>query len=239
MKIAGIEKCSMVDYPGRMAAVFFTPGCNWNCHYCHNRALLKTDEPRQALPWLDTEVALTLLDDRRGWLDGVVISGGEPTLQEGLAPFIRTIRAKDYLVKLDTNGTRPGVLAALLREELLDYVAMDLKAPMEKYEAVCGVPVDHRALNESIDLIMGAGIEYEFRTTVLPHFTDADLTAIAERIGGAQRYVLQQYRNPQSSIPEDPYFAIAEILPQLRAIVQQCETRGFEFTEEMAEYCAV
>lgn len=234
MRIAGIEKCSMVDYPGHLAAAFFTPGCNLDCYYCHNHALVHTGE-ETARTWFDVEVALAWLDTRRGFLEGVVITGGEPTLQQGLPAFIRAVRAKGYPVKLDTNGTRPEVLRQLLDEGLLDYVAMDIKAPLEKYEAVCGVPVDFRAINASIDLLLAGGVDYEFRTTILPHFTKDDVTAMARRIRGARRYVLQQYRRPNTE-HTDARLDLAPHLPtwplgfveELETIVQTCVLRGFE-----------
>jgi len=238
VRIAGIQRNSFVDYPGRLAAVFFTPGCNWRCFYCHNHALLG---PQSGRPWLDLQTALTWLDGRRGWLDAVVITGGEPTLQPDLAEFIRTVRAKGFLVKLDTNGTRPDVLRALLNQKLLDFVAMDLKAPIEKYEAFCGVPIDHRALNESIDLLMANGIDYEFRTTVAPQLTQDDLRAIAARIRGARCYVLQQFRRPEG-VENDPRLDVPTheaawawpLIPELETIVERCETRGFDLSASEA-----
>ncbi len=237
MKIAGIEKCSFVDYPGRLAAVFFTPGCNLDCYYCHNHSLVHEASLRKET-WFDKEVALAWLDARQGFLDGVVISGGEPTVQSGLSDFIRAVRAKGYKVKLDTNGTRPAVLRSLLEDGLLDYVAMDIKAPLDKYEAVCGVPVDYRVINESIDIIMASGIAYEFRTTALPQFSDEDVLAIARRIRGARRFVLQQYRRPDTQ-HSDPRFDLPPhsatwphaFFERIEEVVQACELRGFEQPE--------
>lgn len=237
MRIAGIEKCSFVDYPGKLAAVFFTPGCNWNCFYCHNQGLLQNEGPHRRY---SEEDALDFLRSRRGLLDGVVITGGEPTLQAGLRDFLARARALDYLVKLDTNGTRPEVLGGMLEDGLVDYVAMDVKAPMEKYEAVCGVPVEHKALNESIDRIMGSGVDYEFRTTVAPQLTHADVAAIARRIAGAKRYVLQQYRRPEAAASNDPRLEMpphpgswpGPVLEEIGLYVDCCETRGFELAAE-------
>ena len=242
MKIVGIEKCSFVDYPGRMAAVFFTPGCNWNCYYCHNRRLIGEQGPH---PWWDVESALALLEDRRGFLDGAVITGGEPTLQTGLADFIAQVRSKGYRVKLDTNGTRPAVLASLIDAGLLDYVAMDLKAPIEKYEAIVGVPVDHSAINHSIDLLLASQVEYEFRTTVVPQLSETDVLAIAHRIRGARRYVLQQYRRPTcagsdprlESAPHAPDWTW-NILEEIETLVDQCDTRGFDAPFKTAAFSA-
>lgn len=229
MRIGGITKSSFVDWPGRIAAVLFTPGCNLDCGYCHNRALLcRADagtghDPGLVLQWLAT---------RQGRLDGVVISGGEPTIQPGLEDFIRAVRALGFAVKLDTNGTRPEVVRRLIDAQLLDYIAMDLKAPIAKYDAVCGVSVDQRALNETIDLLLHAGVAHEFRTTVLPGLTGDDLLAVARRVRGAHRFVLQQYRPVDGSpaavgmIPS-PAAWIGEHLPQLRQMAQHVDTRGF------------
>jgi pyruvate formate lyase activating enzyme len=234
MKIAGIEKCSFVDYPGHLAAVIFTSGCNLDCYYCHNHSLVRDAGPGARM-WFDTEIALAWLDKRRGFLDGVVITGGEPTLQPDLADFIRKVRAKEYRVKLDTNGTRPAVLRALIEENLLDYVAMDIKAPVEKYEVTCGAPVDHRVIHESIDILLAGSVDYEFRTTVLPHFTESDIFAMARRIRGARRYVLQQYRRPASEHPDPrldapPHASTWPLgfLPKLEDLVQVCDVRGFD-----------
>lgn len=238
MRIVAIEKFSLIDYPRQLAAVFFTPGCNLNCFYCHNRALLMASDVQS---WMGAEVALAWLDDRKGFLDGVVITGGEPTLQPGLAEFIRVIRSKGYLVKLDTNGTRPEVLQALLDEGLLDYVAMDLKAPRERYAEICGAPVDSAAIDKSIALLIGGSVDYEFRTTVAPQLEAEDILAMAGRIQGARRYILQQFRRPapEASAFNDPRNAVAphtsrwpeEVLDQVRLMVETCETRGFDAAE--------
>lgn len=227
MNIAGLEKCSLVDWPGRMAAVVFAPGCNMKCYYCHNRATL-CESP--AL--LDRGTVLELLQERRGFLDGVVISGGEPTLQLGLAPFIEAVRGMDYPVKLDTNGTRPRVLKSLLDQGKLDFVAMDIKAPRHRYDDVCGVHADQDALDESIRLIINSGIAHEFRTTVLPQFTEEDILDIAERVAGAERYVLQPCRSPEGPLLIEAYRTIrrAGSLPaaadRIACCVKRCETRG-------------
>ncbi|MCX5757999.1 MAG: anaerobic ribonucleoside-triphosphate reductase activating protein, partial [Candidatus Hydrogenedentes bacterium] len=144
MKIAGVVKCSFVDYPDRMAAVVFTPGCNLRCVFCHNKGLVDANATchttqHEVLAWLET---------RRGLLDAVVVSGGEPMLQTDLTGFIKEVHAMGYLVKLDTNGTQPDALASVLNSGAIGYVAMDIKAPFEKYEAICGVPVDLGAVND-------------------------------------------------------------------------------------------
>jgi pyruvate formate lyase activating enzyme len=234
VKIAGLEKCSFVDYPGCLAAVIFTPGCNMDCYYCHNHSLVSGAE-NNLQKWFDADAALGWLDKRKGFLDAVVITGGEPTLQPGLAEFARAVKAKGYKVKLDTNGTRPAIVRKLIDEGLLDYVAMDVKAPFEKYDAVCRVPVDSRAINETIDILLSGRVDYEFRTTVLPQFTEMDMLSIARRIHNAKRFVLQQYRKPNTGV-SDSRLELAPhasawphgFLEKIDAIVQSCELRGFD-----------
>jgi len=233
MKIKGLQKCSMVDYPGKISAVVFTPGCNMNCHYCHNRALLSEDADRGLTAPGEVEAFLAR---RSGVLDGVVITGGEPTLQSGLREFIERVREFGYPVKLDTNGTRPGVLLELIDEGLVDYVAMDVKAPWQRYEEICGTSVDLDAIDESIDLLLEGRVEYEFRTTFSPMLSGLDVMQLAQRVHGAQRLVLQQYRDPARYYgiqgPQPSFTAytpefihnVAEEVRQIAAI--PCMTRG-------------
>lgn len=232
MKIAGLEKCSFVDYPGRLAAVVFTAGCNWDCFYCHNRSILGGDAVQAGI---GPEIVLDTIETRRALVDAVVITGGEPTIQRGLPQFIRDLRARGFAVKLDTNGSHPTILRALLDEGLLDYVAMDIKAPLAKYPMFCGVEINQAALNESIDLLLLGGIPHEFRTTVAPQLTAEDIIAIAQSIQGADRYVLQQFRVP-TGVAEDARLRVAphwhewlnDVLQRLQGIVRQVETRGFD-----------
>ncbi len=186
MQIAGLVKNSFLDYPGMIAAVVFVPGCNMDCWYCHNRALWSN----AAL--LDTAQVLDFLEKRRGFLDGVVISGGEPSLQAGLPSFVRSLRQMGYRVKLDTNGLKPQVVEPLLCE--LDYVAMDIKAPPGQLSRVVSFALDDAPIWRSAELLMTSGVDYEFRTTFMPLLSADDIGEIARRISGAQRYVLQQYR---------------------------------------------
>jgi pyruvate formate lyase activating enzyme len=193
MRIAGLDKTSVVDFPGKIAAVIFTPGCNFDCWYCHNRHLLAPGE--QPIRH-DPEDVLDFLAMRVGLLDGVVISGGEATLQSDLDDFLAAVRALGFQTKLDTNGTRPWIVRDLLERGLLDYVAMDIKAPFSGYDDITMTNVDHKAVSETIDLLMDSGIEYEFRTTFAPPLTVADIAHIAMRIRGARQYAIQQYRTP-------------------------------------------
>ncbi|HHY65097.1 MAG TPA: anaerobic ribonucleoside-triphosphate reductase activating protein [Clostridiaceae bacterium] len=191
MKIAGLQKNSMVDYPGKISAVVFTQGCNMNCGYCHNRRLIRqTGE----CGMYNEESVLAFLEKRRGLLDGVVVSGGEPTLQKDLPRFLERVKRMGFRTKLDTNGTYPECLKNLLAAGLLDYVAMDVKAPLCKYGKVCCSAVDTGKLMESINLLRNSSVEYEFRTTYTPELNGNDLLDISRTIRGARKYVLQQYR---------------------------------------------
>lgn len=157
-----------------------------DCWYCHNRHLWKEEN------LVPQEEVFEFLDKRKGFIDGVVITGGEPTLQKGLPEFIDEVKEKGYLIKLDTNGLRPDVVRALLGK--IDYIAMDLKAPPGGMNRVVSFDIDEDKLWETVDLIMNSGVKYEFRTTMMPMLSTEDIEKIAERIKGARKYALQQYR---------------------------------------------
>ena len=191
MRIAGLQKNSFVDYPGKIAAVVFTQGCNFDCYYCHNSKLI----PRKNIePLLPEGLVLNFLEERKDFLDAVVITGGEPTLQAALTGFIEKIREKGLAVKLDTNGTNPQLLEKLIEKGLLDYVAMDFKAPFSKYSSICGKHVELKKIMQSIEILLRGNCEYEFRTTYVSRLTKEDILEIAFTIRGANRYVLQQVR---------------------------------------------
>ncbi|NPV52738.1 MAG: anaerobic ribonucleoside-triphosphate reductase activating protein [Firmicutes bacterium] len=191
MEIRGIQKVSLVDFPGNICITIFTGGCNMRCPYCHNRDLVLG---AGSLPRIPQEEMLALLESRRGLVDGVCITGGEPTLQEGLGEFAGKIKDLGFKVKLDTNGTNPRILDELLSQGLLDYVAMDIKAPRDKYWEVARSRVNMSDIDASIRLIRSSEIDYEFRTTVAPGLiTGEDLIEIGQWLLGAGKYVLQQY----------------------------------------------
>ena len=192
MRISGLQKLSMVDYPGKLAATVFTGGCNLRCPFCHNAPLvLRVSET----PDLPADEVLSFLRTRKGLLDGVVLSGGEPLLQKGAADFLREVKALGFSVKLDTNGCYPEALAAILEAGLADYVAMDIKNRPEKYAESVGIPdFDMKPVRESIHLLRRSGVDYEFRTTVVKEFhTLDDIRAIGEWLKGSKRYFLQQF----------------------------------------------
>ncbi|CEP66383.1 Aldolase-type TIM barrel [Moorella glycerini] len=181
-----------MDFPGEVCTTVFYGGCNFRCPWCHNADLVLRPF---TLPEISPEEVLNLLSRRRSWVQAVCITGGEPSLAPGLEEFIRSLKSCGFKVKLDTNGTHPGILARLLTDGLLDYVAMDVKAPPEKYNLLAGTKVDLESVRESIAFIKNSRIAYEFRTTVVPGLLlEQDLLAIGRLLRGARRYVLQQYQ---------------------------------------------
>lgn len=195
MKFAGFIKNSFVDYPEEISAVVFTLGCNFDCWYCHNRKLIGFDKK---LEIYDEEQILNFLKDRIGLIDGLVITGGEPTLHLQIKDFIKKVKVLGFKVKLDTNGTNPKFLKELLDEKLLDFVAMDIKTSLAKYEELVNKKVDLQALKKSVNLLINSNINYEFRTTFSPDVTVEDVEQISKTIKGAKSYAIQRY-NPQQN----------------------------------------
>lgn len=218
IKIGGLQKSSLIDYPEKISAIIFTQGCNFRCPYCHNPELIdiKGATASSVAPILD------FLKTRRGKLDGVVITGGEPTLQKDLPKFIKRIKELGFFVKLDTNGTNPLMIETLLKANLIDYVAMDIKAPIEKYEQVTCSKINTENILKSIELIKNSNIEYEFRTTVVKsQLTIEDFEKIGKIIKGAKKYYLQKFLPTktldesflnQKTYSDEEFKAIAESL---------------------------
>ena len=198
--IKGFQPVSLIDYPGQISAILFLSGCNMRCQFCHNPELVLT--PNQGENF-DEDKIFNYLESRRGKIDGLVITGGEPTLQEGLKEFIQKVKARGFLVKLDTNGLLPEKLEGLI--PLVDFVAMDIKSSKEKYSLVAGCKVDLAKIQESIDLIMKSDVDYEFRTTVLPDFfTKEDVISIGKWLKDSKKYALQQFAKKETTL--DPKF---------------------------------
>ena len=196
MTIKGLQKLTLLDYPGTLAAIVFAGGCNFRCPFCHNGTLVVGNEGD-----IDIEELFSFLDSRKTKLGGVVISGGEPTLYPDLPDFIRRIRSLGYKVKLDTNGTNPEMIKALVGEGLVDYVAMDIKNSPEAYEKTAGAKVDMEKIRESASFLLSGGVEYEFRTTIVRQLhTHEDMKKIGEWIKGAKRYFLQSYKHTDGVI---------------------------------------
>lgn len=194
MIIGGITKLSTIDWPGKVTAVIFTRGCNFRCPWCQNKALLTLDGP--AIP---EQEAIFFLRSRRKYLDGVVVTGGEPSIQADLADFLRRIKALGLPVKLDTNGSNPDVLKKLLDEKLVDALAIDIKAPFEKYAEAAGVPVDISAIRRSFETAVRSGLSVWFRTTVVPRLIgpiekQVILDYVTNMGKGLIQHVLQEYR---------------------------------------------
>ena len=192
MIIGGFHPLSLSDYPGIPAAVIFTQGCNWNCWYCHNKQLLPAQVSEEQY---DEQVILTELTKRKSLIKGVVITGGEPTLQPDLIPFLTKVKAMGYLVKLDTNGTHPEVVDELVSRKLPDFIAMDIKGPWEKYELIVGRKVQVNHLKQSMQLIINSQIAHQFRTTFEPRYlTSDDLDGIKKSLPETSMYTIQSYQ---------------------------------------------
>ncbi len=189
--IHGLQKMTLLDYPGKVAATVFLGGCDLHCPFCHNYELATGETS----PVMSVSGLMDFLEKRKGLLDGVAITGGEPCIHKGLEEFVRAIREKGFLIKLDTNGFHPDVLGHLLTEGLLDYVAVDIKNSPSKYARTCGLEtLDLTSLYESIDLLMKSYISYEFRTTVVKGFhEEEDFHEMGKMIKGAREYYLQQF----------------------------------------------
>ncbi|RKY56579.1 MAG: anaerobic ribonucleoside-triphosphate reductase activating protein [Candidatus Neomarinimicrobiota bacterium] len=192
MIIGGFQKFSLIDYPGKIGAIVFTQGCNFRCPYCHNPELVK---PRMFKEPIPEEIVLDFLEKRRGMLEGVVITGGEPLLQKDLSIFLRNIKKMGYAIKLDTNGSFPERLKEIINDKLVDYIAMDIKAPLEKYGFISGVNVNTEDIRRSIKIIMHSDLDYQFRTTVVKSLLSIeDVKKICELINSARSYVLQKFK---------------------------------------------
>ncbi|MCK9361606.1 anaerobic ribonucleoside-triphosphate reductase activating protein [Patescibacteria group bacterium] len=205
MKFSAIQPFTVLDYPGKAACIAFTPGCNFRCGYCHNPEFVLPDRVKLLEPdFIDEETVIGFLERRKGLLDGIVVTGGEPTLHRGLPDFLRRVKSLGFLVKLDTNGSLPQVVGKLFDENLLDYVAMDVKTSLEQYPGLVGPCIQPKAIQDSIDLIRDHAPDYEFRTTLLREVHG--LPVLKDMIGlvaRAKRYVLQPFR---SAVTLDPNF---------------------------------
>jgi pyruvate formate lyase activating enzyme len=230
MIIAGLQKTTLIDYPGKMAAIIFTRGCNFRCHYCHNPGLV---DPEKYYPEIPEKEILDFLEKRRSVLDGVVITGGEPLIYQDIGKFLKKIKDLGYAVKLDTNGTNPELLQKLIKADLVDYIAMDIKHHLDRYGEVIDSRHDLANIEKSVKMIMNSGLDYEFRTTVLPKFFQLeDFHKVGDLIKGAKKYYLQQFRPIMTLNVEfykEPTFAAIELeafKKILEAYVDKCEIRG-------------
>jgi len=193
MIISGMVKSSLVDFPGLVSCILFTPGCNYNCFYCHNRQLI---DGTNGVVLSQSEID-TFLKKRIGKLDGVVITGGEPTLQPDLIPYIKKIKELGYKVKLDSNGSDPDLIEQILKNRIVDYFAIDYKAPAAKYQKICGKGADATTVLKTINILLDNNADFEVRTTVIPQFSEQDLICMAEELPVLPKYVLNRYRKPE------------------------------------------
>jgi len=193
MLIGGLQKTTLIDYPGKIAATVFTSGCNFNCSFCHNPELVDSEKIKKQ-PMIKENIFFNFLESRKNLLEGICITGGEPTIHSDIVDFIRKIKEKGFLVKLDTNGSQPKILAELFKKNLLDFIAMDIKSSPKKYCQVVRKIIKQKDILESINLIKNSGKEYEFRTTALPGLVDKnDIKKIGQLLKGAKSFVLQQF----------------------------------------------
>ena len=228
MTFGGFERFTLIDYPGKTACMVYTIGCNFRCPYCHNPELV--DETiGHAIP---EDMVLDFLGRRTGMLDGIVITGGEPTMHESLLDFMGKVKSRGFLVKLDSNGTNPAILEQAINEKLVDYIAMDIKSPLSKYSRTVSRPVDVDAIRRSIRLLIDSPVDYEFRTTVLKALiSPQDFDEIGQEIRGAAKYYIQQFiptkiLNPQFR-KKVTYTMdeLASFRDKMKSYVQHCAIR--------------
>ena len=227
MKIKALQKLTLIDYPGQLACTVFVFGCNYRCFYCHNPELIVEENTTE----VEQKDFLKFLEDRKGFLDAVCITGGEPTLYNELKEFIAKIKQMGFLVKLDTNGSNPQILKELINNKMVDYIAMDIKAPLDRYEEIAKQNVDKEKIKQSVELLKSCGVDYEFRTTVPPELDEKDFVAIGEWLRGAKRYFLQQFRT-QKMLDKDytgkPYDKekLEEFCGIMKQFVENCGVRS-------------
>ncbi len=188
----GLQKFSLVDYPKKIAAIVFLPNCNFRCPYCYNSSLVLTPESGSDIKEIEI---LDFLKSRQGKLDALVITGGEPSLHPSLPKFLKKVKNLGFLVKIDTNGTNPSFIEFLLKNKLVDYIAMDIKAPLEKYEKITNVITNIDLIKKTISLIQNSNIDYEFRITLLPKLiSEKDILKIAKELKGSKKLCIQQFK---------------------------------------------
>jgi pyruvate formate lyase activating enzyme len=192
MHIKGFQKTSFIDYPGKICSLVFLGNCNFRCPYCHNPDLIRKAE---VLPTIPEDDVLEFIEKKAKWIDAICITGGEPSLDRSIVDLIIKIKKKGFLVKFDTNGTNPEILKEMIKRKLIDFVAMDIKNPLKKYEEITKTKTDIKKIKQSIEIIKKSGIDYEFRTTILPkHHTEKEVLDIAKDLKSAKKFVLQNFK---------------------------------------------
>ncbi len=231
IKIGGLQKTTFIDYPGKVACTVFLCVCNFRCPFCYSGELVLPEKIKNQ-PEIRKKEFFDFLERRKGLLEAIVICGGEPTVNKDLPDFIKEIKKFGYLIKLDTNGSNPEMLQKLIDEKLIDYVAMDVKAPKEKYEKTIGVKIDIKKIEKSVNILKKGIIGYEFRTTIIPGIIDKeDVFKIAKWIGPAQKYFLQNFKAEKTIDPKfekiKPYSDeyMEEIKKAVQPYFKECEIR--------------
>ena len=232
MLIGGLQKVTLIDYPGKVACTVFLIGCNFRCPFCYSGELVLPAKIKNS-PKIPEKKFFDFLKERKGLLEGCVLCGGEPTIYQDLPQFCKKIKKLGYLVKLDTNGSKPKMLKTLIAQKLIDYVAMDVKAPQDKYDFFSGVKIDIKKIDESINLLKKKNIGFEFRTTVCPGLTKQDLLKITDWIGNKKNsYFLQEFNtqkpvlNPKIlKFPILKKEEIEEIVKEIKPKFQTCQLR--------------
>ncbi len=231
MKIGGLQKLTLIDYPQKVACTVFLSGCNLRCPWCYSPELVLPEKIKKH-PQIEEADFFDFLDKRKGKLDGVVVCGGEPTIYSGIYEFIGEIKKRGFLVKIDTNGINSDTLKKLVRQKLLDYIAMDVKLPLSRYKELSNNKLDSKKIKESIDFIMKSGVDHEFRTTVIPGVHEKkDIQEIGEIIRGAKKYYLQNFF-PEKTLEEsfllkEPFSEekLEEFKKVASLFVEKCEIR--------------
>ncbi len=211
MKIGGFQKLTLIDYPGRIAATVFLTGCNFRCPFCYSSELVLPEKIKNQ-PKISEKDFFNFLKERKELIEGIVLCGGEPTISKGLIPLIKKIKKMGFSVKLDTNGSDPKLLKTLIDKKLVDYIAMDIKGPKERYNNFSGTKADVKKIQKSIDILKEGKVDYEFRSTIVPTLhKKEDVIEMAKWIRGAKRYYLQNFRSEKTI---DPKFEKIKPYPQ-------------------------
>jgi len=229
MKIGGIQKTSLLDYPDLISAIVWTVGCNFRCPFCYNRDIVLGKVEN-----ISEEEVISFLEKRKGMIEGLVISGGEPLMQEDIVEFCEKVKKIGFLIKIDTNGMFPEKLQELIDKKLVDYIAMDVKAPKEKYDQLTGGKTDLSSIEKSIEIIKKDAPDYEFRTTFVPDILKKeDVVKIAKWLEGAKRFYIQQFRGNTPLISSKlenvvpyPKEYLYETLNEIKPFFKSCNLRG-------------
>ena len=229
MKIGGLQKTSLLDFPDTISAIIWTIGCNFRCPFCYNKDLVLGKVGN-----IPDEEVFAFLKKRKGMLEGLVISGGEPLIQNDIVDFAEKVKKLSYLIKIDTNGMYPEKLKELIDKKLVDYIAMDIKAPKEKYDKLSSVKTDIKKIEKSIEIIKNSSVDYEFKTTFVPELlTKEDIINIAKWLKGSKRFYLQQFKNDVDLVSSklqkiDPYLEekLIDTLKHIKPYFAICEVRG-------------